>query len=173
MSQAPKATRTAATRVQPRRGRQCLKARDVRRRPHRQPSGQTVRGDAGSRCLKLVRQYRYGLEHNADATSPRSLGPTSPRQRPARAHRTHRPDSNRGHQPAWDIPIPGRALHRQNPTVCRRQDNGGGKRVRGQNGADLALERRSERVWRQLLLPMATIILAGLEPSSLVHHRAV
>jgi hypothetical protein len=28
-------------------------------------------------------------------------------------------------------------------------------------------------VWRQLLLPVATIILAGLEPSSLVHHRAV
>ncbi len=28
-------------------------------------------------------------------------------------------------------------------------------------------------VWRQLLLPVATIILAGLEPSSSVHHRAV
>jgi hypothetical protein len=28
-------------------------------------------------------------------------------------------------------------------------------------------------VRRQLFLPMATIILAGLEPSSLVHHRAV
>jgi hypothetical protein len=26
---------------------------------------------------------------------------------------------------------------------------------------------------RQLLLPLATIILSGLEPSSLVHHRAV
>src|SRR5271169_2966479 len=27
--------------------------------------------------------------------------------------------------------------------------------------------------WRQLFLPLATFILAGLEPSSLVHHRAV
>ncbi len=31
-------------------------------------------------------------------------------------------------------------------------------------------ERRGRR---QLLLPLATIILSGLEPSSLVHHRAV
>jgi hypothetical protein len=27
--------------------------------------------------------------------------------------------------------------------------------------------------WRQSFLPLATFILAGLEPSSLVHHRAV
>jgi TnpA family transposase len=108
--------------------------------PHRQPSGQTVRGDAGScRCLKLARQYRHGLEHRPDAASPRSLGAASRRQRPARAHRTHRPDSNRGHQPAWDIPIPSRALRRQNPTVCHCQDNQGRKRVRGQNRAAIPL----------------------------------
>jgi hypothetical protein len=37
----------------------------------------------------------------------------------------------------------------------------------------LDLSQAVRPVWRQLILPVATIILAGLEPSSLVHHRAV
>jgi hypothetical protein len=37
----------------------------------------------------------------------------------------------------------------------------------------LAAADRATPGWRQLLLPLATIILAGLEPSSLVHHHAV
>jgi len=42
---------------------------------------------------------------------------------------------------------------------CTRKDGAVG--VDGQTGR------------RQLLLPPATIILAGLKPSSLVHHRAI
>jgi hypothetical protein len=33
--------------------------------------------------------------------------------------------------------------------------------------------KRPQYVRRQLLLPLTTTILAGLEPSSLVHHHAV
>ena len=38
------------------------------------------------------------------------------------------------------------------------------------SGALATLETRGRR---QLFLPLTTFILAGLEPSSLVHHRAV
>jgi len=68
-----------------------------------------------------------------------------PRGGPARAYRTHRPNPNRGHQLAWDIPIPGRALRRQNPTVCRCRENDGGERVRNENRAAIStLQQRSE-----------------------------